>query len=178
MHVYVLRGAPRSGKSTLARIYKKMFHGVAVVSADDYWTGPFGRYSYDFDFESEAHCFCFRKFLEAVSRENEVIVVDNTNSRLVEAAPYMLAASAHGYTPKIVTVLCPLKVMQARNEKNERGALPDGLIDTMEARIRQEEPPRWWARGEYDQKELNGLCAQFNIDPAHPEEVERRELRG
>ena len=178
MHVYVLRGAPRSGKSTLVRVFRKMFNDVGVVSADDYWTGPAGLYSYDKDFEPEAHRSCFRRFLVELETGREVIVVDNTCSRLLEAAPYILAAESHGYVTKLVTVTCDLGVIQARNEQCKRG-IPPEVIEKMVARIAEATPPPWWKHATWDEEAISSKCQAFGIDPDQPdEEVERRPLNG
>jgi len=180
MHVYVLRGAPRSGKSTLVRVFKKMFNDVEVVSADDYWTGPAGLYSYDMDFEPEAHCFCFRRFMFELDSRREVIVVDNTCSRILEAAPYMLAAASDGYLAKLVTVMCSVETMIERNKQSSRGPLPENIIHTMAARIAAADPPPWWKHSEWDEKSLDEACKLFKVDPASPDndDVERRQLNG
>jgi len=178
MHVIIMRGAPRSGKSTLTRVFRKMWNNVAVVSADDYYIGPMGRYSYDKDLEPEAHRSCFRRFLGLMERVVEVIVVDNTASRLLEASPYVLAAEAHGYVVKVVTVTCAVEKMLERNAASERGQIPNGLIEVMAERIAKDDAPPWWTTEVYDEERLDAACKLFSIDPKTDDELVCRELTG
>ncbi len=155
-----------------------MWNNVAVVSADDYYIGPMGRYSYDKDLEPEAHRSCFRRFLGLMERVVEVIVVDNTASRLLEASPYVLAAEAHGYVVKVVTVTCAVEKMLERNAASERGQIPNGLIEVMAERIAKDDAPPWWTTEVYDEERLDAACKLFSIDPKTDDELVCRELTG
>lgn len=96
--VHIMRGIPGSGKSTTAR---KLATGPEYIcSADDYFVRD-GKYSFDPAGLHLAHRACLVKFLSLLARNRDNhpfddtdIVVDNTNIRLWEYEPYMLAAYA------------------------------------------------------------------------------------
>lgn len=173
MHAYILRGVPRSGKSTLARIYSEMFNHekVRIFSADDYYTNARGVYSYDARLHGEAHLACFRRFLGALMEgEDEtgcVLIADNTNSRLIEAAPYIQAAGAFGFRPFLVTVSTPLEVVLERNAASSK-QIPEDVIREMWNRIdpegsAYEEPPHWWASEVLAPEDIDELRKKFGV---------------
>lgn len=98
--VIILSGLSGSGKSTYANAL-----GGVVCSADDFFVNDDGKYVFDPAKLQDAHAYCFRSFLEALQGTNETIVVDNTNTRVEEISPYVLASHAFGIEPKIVTVI-------------------------------------------------------------------------
>lgn len=83
----ILRGAPGSGKTTVAT-KTKFFAGWVTVSADQFFTKPNGSYHFDATKLQEAHNWCFNKAKEALSRGSNV-VVDNTNRKLSEFKRYL-----------------------------------------------------------------------------------------
>jgi predicted kinase len=163
MHVFVMRGCPGSGKSTLA---EALFHAYAkvgqdgkldgaIVSADEYFTrrapgGEITGYFHDQNLEPEAHNACFRSYWSAVTNSVDCIIVDNTSSRLIEAAGYFQLGSSLGYTVVLYTVHALLEVCLERNVHG----VPDEVINAMWERIdgeNREEPPPWWLTDEADQ---------------------------
>ena len=107
MKVKIMRGIPGSGKSTYVR---KNFRHALVCSADDFFMEE-GQYKFDPSKLSQAHGACLRKFVDGlVQNANNTwpypeIVVDNTNTRLIEVAPYAALALAYGYELEITTIL-------------------------------------------------------------------------
>jgi len=105
MTVHIMIGAPGSGKSKLAKEVGADLH--FIVSADDYFyirveaVGIEFKHEYRFDASKlgEAHSWCLKKFNRIISNPNftEDLVVDNTNSSLVEIAPYYALARAYGH---------------------------------------------------------------------------------
>lgn len=102
-----------------------------IVSADDLFTQPDGRYTFDPKFLPLAHQRCFREFLHhlqhnpevsrvvimsgipgsgksyhAMRRPTDALVVDNTNLNAWEISPYVLAAEARGLPVAIIRVAC------------------------------------------------------------------------
>lgn len=89
--VFILSGAPGSGKSHLAR-YMEENMDAETVSADYYMTEN-GEYKFDVSKLSDAHKNCFRDFCELIDEDEvPVIVVDNTNIDAYEIAPYLMYA--------------------------------------------------------------------------------------
>jgi predicted kinase len=136
MKVIVFRGLPGSGKSTLI---EKEFGDVPVVSADHFFIGKDGVYRFDPALIGKAHGACFRRFIQLIERDLDLIVVDNTNTTEVEVAPYMLAAQAFGYEAKVVTVTCDPKIAAARNTHG----VPEEVVLKMAVSLSKPLPP-WW----------------------------------
>ena len=118
--VIILSGLSGSGKSTYASAL-----GGVVCSADDFFVNDDGSYVFNPTKLQDAHAYCFRSFLEALQGTNETVVVDNTNTRVEEISPYVLASHAFGIEPKIITVIpwqfAPTAAcMQSRNPFMER----------------------------------------------------------
>lgn len=93
MRMFILVGAPGSGKTTWAATQV----GGVICSADHFFTAADGTYRFDPAGLGYAHSFCFRDAVEAVQDKCRVVVVDNTNTTLVEIAPYVALGRAYGY---------------------------------------------------------------------------------
>ena len=143
--VVVLQGVSGSGKTTygrrLAEEARESGFASRIVSADSYFEKlGGGTYKFDFTKLGEAHGECFRAFLDAVGIGIEFVIVDNTCTRVIEIAPYMLAAQAFGYEAEVHRVVCDPKVASARNLHD----VPLGSVIAMDARIASEKLPPWW----------------------------------
>lgn len=108
--VIVLQGIPGSGKSTWAEQQEGY-----VVSADHYFIQPTGEYAFVPALLGKAHGWCFRKYIEALQQMRELVVVDNTNTRVSEVSPYMLGAAAFGYEARIKRFAVNVEVAAQRN---------------------------------------------------------------
>lgn len=139
--VVVLRGMSGSGKSTLARELASLDPSCMVVSADDHFMTPEG-YVFDLKQLGQAHASCFRRFLDAMTEERHLIVVDNTNLAAWEASPYMVASAAFGYIATIVDVDCSPEVAASRNAHN----VPPEVLLTQAALLEHEALPGAWRR--------------------------------
>jgi predicted kinase len=140
MNVIILRGVSGAGKSLYARKLVRENKGAVVVSADDYFMQN-GDYVFDRDSLGEAHKQCLLKFIEAVQGDERFIVVDNTNTRMTEVAPYYSVAKAHGYRVRIVSVICSLEDLLDRSYK-----VPNNVICEQWQRFMKEEIPPWWKK--------------------------------
>ena len=109
--VIIMRGVSGSGKSTYVR---ENFPGAVVCSADNYFMEE-GEYKFNPRNLDKAHLECYRSFCEALSRGVEVVVVDNTNIRLMEMSPYIMEAKRAGFDYKIVKCICDVKIAGERN---------------------------------------------------------------
>lgn len=87
----LMHGVPGSGKSYLAKQKK------AVICSADHFFEQDGEYKFDAKKLGQAHQACKDKALEAI-RNNENIVIDNTNLTYKECKPYIDMAHKHGYT--------------------------------------------------------------------------------
>jgi predicted kinase len=132
--VVLMSGVSGSGKSTYAR---KL--GGVVCSADEFFEKS-GKYVFDPSLLREAHGACLRKFTEALLRGDSLIVVDNTNTTVVELAPYVALSQAYGAKCELVTILCDIRVAAARNTHG----VPFGVIERMDTAIRDRKLPLFW----------------------------------
>lgn len=98
--VHIMRGIPGSGKSTKA---KELVSGNKefICSADDYFIGADGRYTFAPHKIAEAHAACLKKFINLIHsqvggrafiEEFQDIVVDNTHVRREQYEPYVKIA--------------------------------------------------------------------------------------
>jgi len=144
--VIVLQGVSGSGKSTLAKRLKAGYQGVGtieIVSADSFFYDRDGNYKHDVTKLDDAHNECFRQFLRLlVSNEPQYILVDNTNALAHDCAPYMRAASAFGWMPRILRVECPWETAKGRN--NDRA--PSSIVAGQARNLDYEQFPAYWKR--------------------------------
>jgi predicted kinase len=159
--VIVKRGIPGSGKShsVMEKIkeWKSSFLVVKVFSTDNFWLDEDGRYKFDSRRLQEAHNWCLRNYLEALrqlekgypneKQDASLFVVDNTNLRAAEAAPYMALASVFGHTPVIHNHYCPPELAFKRNTHG----LNLGSILKMYKTFIDEDIPPWWKSLYFDQ---------------------------
>ena len=110
--LYIIRGLPGSGKSTLGERlagtyvdYHPKNGGPKCHSyaADDWFTDRNGNYNFIPDELSDAHEDCRARVMGAMmSTSAEHICVCNTFSQFWEAAPYVKLCKAYGYTPVVL----------------------------------------------------------------------------
>lgn len=137
MKVTILRGVPGSGKSTYC---SKNYPGAAVFSADDFFMVD-GVYVFDSKKLPQAHGQCLRYFVEHVQRGPVMpAVVDNTNTAVMEIAPYAALALAYGWELEIVTISCNPEVAAARNSHG----VPLTGVMAMHKRLMEAQLPPWW----------------------------------
>lgn len=107
--LYVMQGAPGSGKSTVARTIEAglvaMGGDCEIYSTDDYFTNcQTGEYKFDPTKLAQYHQANQDKARAAMDKGLSDVVIDNTNVRAAHAAPYVKAAVEFGYA--VVFVRC------------------------------------------------------------------------
>lgn len=151
MQVILMRGLSGAGKSKWVREYAPL---NLVVSADHYQVDPDGVYRYRRDRTNEAHKKCFLDFVKLVVNELVIdakiqplaLVVDNTNTTVLELAPYYRLADAYGHDVRIVEIKAD---PQTCAERNAHGT-PAITIGMMYRNLQTEQLPRWWKRETYE----------------------------
>lgn len=138
MRVVIYSGIPGSGKSTIVRAKHR---DAIVCSADNYFTSKDGSYNFDPAKIGEAHAQCLKRFNAACSGDSLLdLVVDNTNTSVVEIAPYAALAQAYRYELQIITLLVAPEVAFARNVHG----VSEETVRKMDAAIRSRVLPPWW----------------------------------
>ncbi|XP_061164864.1 2',3'-cyclic-nucleotide 3'-phosphodiesterase-like [Saccostrea echinata] len=94
--IFIMRGVPGSGKSTIARALKRVYPYAVLCSADDYFMKG-SEYIYRSDDLGSAHRFCQEKATEAVRNGANVIIIDNTNIKRWEMKFYLDLARQQKY---------------------------------------------------------------------------------
>ena len=137
MQIIIMRGLPGSGKTS----WHKRFHPNAIVcSADDFHTVN-GIYKFQPTNAGIAHRTCLRKYLEAFFTPSAAtLIVDNTNTTLMELSRYVEPALAFGYDPRIVFMPCEIKESVRRNIHG----VPPSTITKMYANLINEVLPPYW----------------------------------
>lgn len=136
--VILLSGVPGSGKSSL--VNKMSLAGDVTVCSADHYFEKTGQYVFDVTRMGDAHGECLRKFTNALFRNDELIVVDNTNTSALELAPYVALAQAFNASCEIITVDCDPQLAFERNVHN----VPLNTIRRMADAIKTRVIPRFW----------------------------------
>lgn len=130
--LYILRGVPGCGKSTLAKTLSDN-----ICEADNYFRKD-GVYKFDATKLGAAHEYCRTLCLEFMRHSVPKIVVSNTNTTHKEFVPYVNLAREYGYTVFVMTV------ENYHRGQNEHGVPPE-KIETMKTRLKNS--IMLWARG-------------------------------
>ncbi len=90
--MYVMRGLPGSGKTTMARTLSKY-----VYATDDFWMKD-GKYVFNIERLKEAHRWNVNRVEDVLKESMSPIVVDNTNLESRDIKPYLLLAMEYNYS--------------------------------------------------------------------------------
>ncbi|KAH3714898.1 uncharacterized protein LOC127855985 [Dreissena polymorpha] len=121
--IFIMRGLPGSGKSTLVRGLEQVYPGAVVCSADQYFMDSSGKYCYDHKKIEAAHMYCQSQAESSCSNNMPVIIIDNTNIQRWNMAFYFkLAQSSYYYHTVVVEAQTPWRYnpreLAARNHHN------------------------------------------------------------
>lgn len=143
MKAIILAGIPGSGKST----YASRLPGASICSADSFFIVE-NEYKYNPELIGEAHRVCLRNFIDYCIANKETIVVDNTNTDLVQIAPYYSIARCFNYEIEIVKFNLGIEKSRARNIHN----VPARSIKNMSHNFERLKFPGYW---QFNLKEVN-----------------------
>jgi len=116
--LYVVRGLPNAGKSTLAATLAPDFN----VAADDYHTDDEGVYRFVPDRIQEAHAWCRGEVEFYLYRGLGPVAVHNTFTQQCDMQPYVDMAKAYGYRLSVITV------ERSHDGDNRHGVKPEHLL--------------------------------------------------
>ncbi|KOB65846.1 NEDD4-binding protein [Operophtera brumata] len=134
----VMRGAPGSGKTYLARIIVESTVGTAnpnnylnhVFSADDHMQIN-GRYHYNVNRLDEVHMKNQTLVFKAVNQGRSPVIVDNTNMTTWEMFAYVRDAVVNGYIIEVVEPSNPWSKNPSQLAKRNNHGVPKEKIQSM-----------------------------------------------
>jgi len=141
--VICVRGVSGAGKSSWIKD-NIIMEDTEICTADDYHVNDKGEYEFTRENAGNAHNKCLRKFAGLVHLHHMTgmgpkrVVVDNTNMRMAELAPYVALARAYGIRVRIVHIKCDIKKAAARNLHG----VPEATVEYMAEHC--EDCPPWW----------------------------------
>lgn len=125
--LYLLRGLPGCGKSTLAKSLSNSMTGH--VEADMFFVDDDGSYNFDGSKLKDAHAWCQKQAEDFMSLyEYETVIVSNTFTQEWEMTPYLEMAERYGY------IVFSLIVENRHGGVNEHG-VPEEALERMEKRF-------------------------------------------
>lgn len=96
--IFILRGLPGSGKSTVAKQIKQVYGDLALIcSADDFRMTDSGEYFWKPEEYDMSHLKCEEKARQACYNERPVVIIDDTNIRKELLYWYIDAARSYDY---------------------------------------------------------------------------------
>jgi predicted kinase len=123
--LYIIRGLPGSGKTTLAQ---QLASYQNCHAADDFFVKDGAYYFYP-EKLGEAHAACQAGVRNSMVAGAESICVHNTFTKAWEVAPYRALAQEFGYS---------VFVIECQNDFGNVHGVPDDTIEAMKARWERE----------------------------------------
>ena len=124
-YLYILRGVPGCGKSTVANSMRE----IKVIEADEYWYDKKGNYKFDRLRLKKAHLDCQRRCIEAMQKNTKRICIANTNTSSKEMRIYRQLAYIYEYT------VFSLVVENRHGGKSVHG-VPDEIAEAMAVNLK------------------------------------------
>lgn len=123
-NLYLVRGLPGAGKTTLAH---SIVDPSRVFAADDYFYDAEGNYRFDVDRLWPAHRNCQLAVTRAMESGDDIAVA-NTFTRTREMKPYMKLAEEHGY--RVFSL-----IVENRHGGNSLHDVPEEDVERMRQRF-------------------------------------------
>ncbi|XP_016848102.1 uncharacterized protein LOC100559189 isoform X2 [Anolis carolinensis] len=131
--LFILRGLPGSGKTTLSHILLGKSRDGIVFSTDDYFRQNNGCWSYNIALLGDAHDWNQKRAKQAMDHGRSPIIIDNTNTQAWEMKPYVEAALEKGYRVEFHEPDTWWKFNPEELEKrNEHGVSREKIVQMLE----------------------------------------------
>jgi predicted kinase len=149
--IYLIRGLPGSGKTSLAYAVKGRAYAITnIVAADDYFYDGDGVYRFDPKLLTLAHEQCQLNARIGLQYDGHDVVVHNTFSQRWEMQPYIDMADEHGARLVVLDLFDGGCTDDELAERNSHG-VPLDVIERMRHRWehdwRTASPDRTWKDG-------------------------------
>ena len=102
--IFILRGLPGTGKTTLALFLSEVLPNSVIISADDFFTNDNGEYNFEKEKIQEAHKETFELFKNHITAKKSTIIVDNTNIKAYHFYHYIDYAQRYDYRVSVITI--------------------------------------------------------------------------
>ena len=145
--LFIMRGLPGSGKSTIVLEIVKVYgkSDTCVCSADDYFLQQDGVYKYQREDLHDAHQECQIKAQNACKEKVPIVIIDNTNVRKWEMKFYLTLADTYNYNVILVSPRtewsCDGKILA---QKNKHNVDEDTLKQKIIAYVKENVNPYYW----------------------------------
>jgi predicted kinase len=126
--LYILRGLPSSGKTTLAKTLEISLQDCIAYAADDFHYDDQGNYNWKPENVHLAHKWCQDSVMVCMDAGVANIVVHNTSTSEKELKPYTSMANAYGY--KVVSL-----IIEKRHSNKNNHNVPEDVVNKMEERL-------------------------------------------
>jgi len=123
-YLYLIRGLPGSGKTSLAKSLNVDVH----FEADMYFTNIEGEYKFDSSKIKNAHNWCKNMVEQNMLHQTRTIAISNTFTQEWEMQPYYDLAKKYGY--QIFSLIC-----ENRHEGVNIHDVPDEALKRMKNRF-------------------------------------------
>jgi predicted kinase len=133
--LWILRGAPGSGKSTWA---KNNFKKHEIFSTDDFFLTKTGEYRFNRQKIGLAHRWNLQRAKDAMTMEIQNVVIDNTNVRRKDFQKYIDKALESGYRVEEKVFEVDAETSYKRNSHKVPRDVCERMVATLTASLKDE----------------------------------------